>query len=323
MIVVVLALKHSQKVRMESHREATDNKKKKDPIVLSMKVAVMVLLVLVASTNKALLSVIFCQLNNWTSRPHFALVHCHHSYKSSTKSDIDNQFEMQKTFLICAVLVMTAVMASQEVRKEDHREAKDNKEEEDPVELVVVLAVVLVVVLKSAAGFLPVLTPVARVELEPQSTRFASTRIRLAAMSPPRFQVVPSATHKSVCHSVRIFSPSTCLLSFGNFTNTICSELIKAYCRLDQCTMERCSDRNDLFRVIESVGIVGIGSIVRTTRRPTAHSSQKSFREQHRDKGHSATSVVANWFPKTRAIYVFFPISALAVTPGETKSQHK
>jgi hypothetical protein len=41
---------------MESHREATDNKKKKDPIVLSMKVAVMVLLVLVASTNKALLS---------------------------------------------------------------------------------------------------------------------------------------------------------------------------------------------------------------------------------------------------------------------------
>jgi hypothetical protein len=111
-----------------------------------------------------------------------------------------------------------------------------------------------------------------------RSARFASTRIRVAPMSPPR--VVPSATHKSVCHSVRIFSPSTCLLSFGNFTNTICSELIKAYCRLDQCTMERCSDRNDLFRVIESVGIVGIGSIVRTTRRPTAHSSQKSFREQ-------------------------------------------
>jgi hypothetical protein len=54
--------------------------------------------------------VIFFQLDNWTSRPHFALVYCHQSYKSSTKSDIDNQFEMQKTFLICAVLVMTAVM---------------------------------------------------------------------------------------------------------------------------------------------------------------------------------------------------------------------
>jgi hypothetical protein len=44
-----LALKHSQKVRMESHRDATDNKKKKDPVVLSMKVVVMVLLMLVAS----------------------------------------------------------------------------------------------------------------------------------------------------------------------------------------------------------------------------------------------------------------------------------
>jgi predicted anti-sigma-YlaC factor YlaD len=38
------------------------------------------------------------------------------------------------------------------------------------VELVVVLAVVLVVVLKSAVGFLPVLTPVVRVELEPVLT---------------------------------------------------------------------------------------------------------------------------------------------------------
>jgi predicted tellurium resistance membrane protein TerC len=63
-----------------------------------------------------------------------------------------------------------ALKASQEVRKEDHqedhREAQDNKEEEDPV----VLAVVLVVVLDSAAGFLAVLTPVARVELEPVPT---------------------------------------------------------------------------------------------------------------------------------------------------------
>jgi hypothetical protein len=50
---------------------------------------------------------------------------------------------------------------------EDHREATaNNKEEEDPVELVVVL----VVVLKSAAGFLAVLMPVARVELEPVLT---------------------------------------------------------------------------------------------------------------------------------------------------------
>jgi hypothetical protein len=41
---------------MEGHRDATDNKMKKDLVVLTMKVAVMVLLVLVASTNKALLS---------------------------------------------------------------------------------------------------------------------------------------------------------------------------------------------------------------------------------------------------------------------------
>jgi hypothetical protein len=81
---------------------------------------------------------------------------------------------MQKTFLICAVLVMTAVMVrfwehfyritsevfrvalqfSQEVRMKDNREAKDK--EEDPVELVVVL--------DSTAGSLTAL--VARVELE-------------------------------------------------------------------------------------------------------------------------------------------------------------
>jgi hypothetical protein len=89
---------------------------------------------------------------------------------------------MQKTFLICAVLVMTTVMvrfwkffyritsevfrvalkSSQEVRMRGNREAKDKDKEGDPVEVVVVLLVVL----DSAA----LAALVARVELEPVPT---------------------------------------------------------------------------------------------------------------------------------------------------------